>query len=121
MNNPLSRRSIELDLHRVIQRLLEEKKRLDSVIASLEALTSEEARGLVLSATPAPKQRGRRWMSAEERREVSERMARYWRNRRATRDASASPPEKESRGVEVPGFPCAKLDGTSPVKRNRTS
>jgi len=64
-----------MDLYKSIRELYEQKKRLDVVIASLEELEktgSEEP----------PKRRGRKPMDAQARREVSERMRRYWARRR---------------------------------------
>jgi hypothetical protein len=69
-----------LNLQSIIRGLHEEKKRLDAVIASLEALENEP----VVSAedVPVPKGRGRRYMASDERRAVSQRMRRYWERRR---------------------------------------
>jgi len=65
-----------MDLDRTIRDLLEERKRLDGLIARLERMKSVDA------AKPAPKRRGRKEMSEDQRREVSERMKRYWEQRR---------------------------------------
>jgi hypothetical protein len=68
-----------MDIYQAIRELYEEKLKLDQVIASLEQL--QEA----ASALPFPepeKRRGRKSMSAQERREVSARMRRYWASRR---------------------------------------
>ncbi len=68
-----------MDLYKAIRQLYEERARLDRVIASLEELQraaeadSEEA---------TAKRRGRKAMSEEERRQVSERMKQYWADRR---------------------------------------
>jgi hypothetical protein len=78
-----------MDLYKAIRELYEEKRRLDQVIASLEAL--QEVDGT--SETPAaPKRRGRKSMSPEEKKEVSERMKGYW----ATRKKSGSNANGES-------------------------
>ena len=69
-----------MDLFKTIQDLYAEKERLERVIASLEEL-QRTAGGL----SPLPqvaKRRGRKSMGAKERLEVSERMKRYWANRR---------------------------------------
>jgi hypothetical protein len=68
-----------MDLIKAIQELREEKKQLDIAIATLEGL---------LSGVPvqAGSKRGRKHMSAEERRIVSERMSNYWASRRKERD-----------------------------------
>ncbi len=72
-----------MDPQAVIRDLLEEKRRLDSVISFLESLES----GAALPSGPVSKRRGRRSMSSEERRIVSERMKNYWaKRRRAARD-----------------------------------
>jgi hypothetical protein len=70
-----------MDLDKLIQDLKAEKNRLERVIASLEDL--QRSAGLDLP--PAPdggKRPGRRSMDADERREVSARMKKYWASRR---------------------------------------
>jgi len=67
-----------MDLTKTIAKLYEEKTRLDKVIASLEQLGEDP---FPVSST-APR-RGRKFMSPEERSEVSERMRRYWAGRKA--------------------------------------
>jgi hypothetical protein len=74
-----------VDLYKAIRELVEEKKRIDRIIASLEAMLARGRvgpHGKAATADP-PKRRGRKSMSPEERREVSERMARYWAEKRA--------------------------------------
>src|ERR1039458_1245837 len=66
-----------MDLRTTIAELYAEKTRIDQVIASLEQLGDEP---LPVSIT-APR-RGRKFMSPQERREVSERMRRYWAGRK---------------------------------------
>lgn len=70
--------SNNVDLYKAIRQLYEERARLDRVIASLEELqkTAADAPGA------APKRRGRKGMTAEEREEVSHRMKQYWAQRR---------------------------------------
>ena len=68
-----------MDLSKTIAELYEERTRLDRVIASLEQLG--ESSSPVSISTP---RRGRKFMSPEERREVSERMRRYWAGRKNT-------------------------------------
>jgi len=65
-----------MDIYKAIQELIQERKRLDAMIASLEACTVG-ADGRVKS------RRGRKNMSPEERAKVSRRMAAYWAARRA--------------------------------------
>jgi hypothetical protein len=67
-----------MDLSKTIAELYEEKTRLDRVIASLEQLGVD---AFPVSIT-APR-RGRKFMSPEERHEVSDRMRRYWAGRKA--------------------------------------
>jgi hypothetical protein len=60
-----------MDLIKTIEELRHEKKKLEQVIGSLEELraTMEDSQ---------EKRPGRRSMSLEERRQVSERMKKYW-------------------------------------------
>jgi hypothetical protein len=76
-----------MDLYKAIQELYEEKERLERVIASLEELqrTAESAPEF----THTPKRRGRKSMTAKERQEVSERMKKYWAQRREPEPSGA--------------------------------
>ena len=67
-----------MDVREALQQLYAEKKRLENVIASLELLlrNSED------DAPPLRSRRGRKSMSPEERQKVSERMKKYWADRR---------------------------------------
>ena len=81
-----------MDLYKAIRELVEEKKRIDRIIASLEAMLASGRlgpQGKMAAKTPG-KRRGRKSMSAEERRQVSERMARYWAQRRAGKAESGA-------------------------------
>jgi len=73
-----------VDLQKTIRELHEEKQRLDRVIESLEQLLGA---GVTESGDVGTEvrrsRRGRKSMSEQERRQVSERMARYWAGRRA--------------------------------------
>ena len=73
-----------MDLYKAILELREEKRRVEEAIASLEELmkASGGIRSLNLDAL-AKKRRGRKSMPPEERRDVSERMKKYWARRRA--------------------------------------
>jgi hypothetical protein len=71
-----------MDIYKAIHDLMLERKRLDAVIASLEA------RPLTNGNTKS--RRGRKSMSPEERAQVSRRMAAYWAARRA--EPAAPPP-----------------------------
>jgi hypothetical protein len=66
-----------MNIHQAIKELLVEKERLDRAIAHLEGM--QKQRG---DAAPPQKRRGRKTMDAQARREVSERMKRYWEARR---------------------------------------
>ena len=68
-----------MELPKLIEKLREERARLDEVIGSLEQLeaTMTEARKFVR------KKRGRKSMDEAGRKEVSERMKKYWASRRA--------------------------------------
>jgi hypothetical protein len=73
-----------MDLYKAIRVLYAEKSRLEAAIASLEELLA--SKGGAASAQLdelGKKRRGRKSMSAEERREVSQRMTKYWAQRRA--------------------------------------
>jgi hypothetical protein len=70
-----------MDIIKTLHELHAEKKRLDSVIAALEArLVAARKQG---GARKKPGRRGRKSMSAAERLEVSKRMTLYWEARRA--------------------------------------
>ena len=77
-----------MDLYRTIRELYEEKRRLDQVIASLEALRDIDA---IHESDGTPKRRGRRSMSPEEKQEVSERMRQYWSDRRKQKGRGEAP------------------------------
>ena len=75
-----------MDLRKTIQDLIEEKQRLERVIASLEALRAgQTSTGVLIKST-----RGRKSMGDKEREEVSRRMKRYWANRRKARQLEKS-------------------------------
>jgi hypothetical protein len=68
-----------VDFYHVIRELLEEKKRLDRLIAALDAIENGQPQEKAVNVS---RRRGRKSMSENERREVSERMKRYWAARR---------------------------------------
>ncbi len=75
-----------MDLYKAIRELVEERKRIDRIIVSLEAMLKKggvPALGDVARKTAPAKRRGRKSMSHEERLQVSERMARYWAAKRS--------------------------------------
>ncbi len=75
-----------MDLYKAIQELYAEKEKLERVIASLEEL--QRTAGAPAVPVKPGKRRGRKFMSSKERREVSERMKKYWESRRQTGDDS---------------------------------
>ena len=70
-----------MDLYKAIQDLYAEKEKLERVIASLEEL-QRTAGALPPLAKSGGGRRGRKSMSAKERQEVSNRMKKYWADRR---------------------------------------
>ena len=82
-----------MDLYRAIHTLHEERKRLDRLIVSLERLQAQAERS---KARGPARKRGRKGMSAEERKKVSERMRKYWAARRAQQAAGGAPPPAAS-------------------------
>jgi hypothetical protein len=73
-----------MDLQKALQELYAEKEKLERVILSLEELqrcATGEARVV--------KRRGRKFMDAKERQEVSARMKRYWASQRNGRSSGA--------------------------------
>lgn len=66
-----------MDLYQIIRELQEQRMRLDRAIAVLDELYLPDDK-----IKPRDKKPGRRYMSAEERREVSARMREYWAQRR---------------------------------------
>ena len=65
------------DLYRIIRELVDERDKLDRIITSLEQM-------ILSGETSAPvlKRRGRKSMDSAARKQVSERMKRYWAKRR---------------------------------------
>jgi hypothetical protein len=80
-----------MDLYKAIQELYTEKERLERVIASLEELL--RSAGAAPALTAATKRRGRKFMDPKERQEVSERMKKYWANRRKDHQKRPKAPE----------------------------
>jgi len=66
-----------MDIDKALCQLHDEKKRLDSAIAALEAQIAAST-GKKVGGHP-----GRKSMNPQARREVSQRMSRYWAARRA--------------------------------------
>jgi hypothetical protein len=85
---------VTMDIVKALRELYNEKKRLDSAIAVLEARVRAGHTGL--GAKSIKGRRGRKSMSAAERLEVSKRMTLYWQARRAqSGSAPTLPPTSE--------------------------
>ncbi len=96
-----------MDIYKAIRDLQDEKKRIDRMIASLEHMLKagsthrKPSRG-------TPGRRGRKSMSEEERKAVSERMRKYWAAHRAAAAGAdggsngGSDPEPDTPGDEAP-------------------
>jgi hypothetical protein len=67
-----------MDLTKAIRELHAEKVRLEKIISSLEELLAGNAEPAVSTG----KRRGRKFMNSQARKEVSERMKKYWAERR---------------------------------------
>lgn len=68
-----------MDLIKTIRDLCAERDKLDAIIVSLEQLERQSPQ---LPRALKQKRRGRKYMNAEARKEVSERMKKYWATRR---------------------------------------
>jgi len=68
-----------MELRKLIVQLRKERVKLDDTIASLEHLEKTIAETKKITKN----RRGRKFMDAEARKEVSERMKKYWASRRA--------------------------------------
>ena len=88
-----------MDLYEIIGELVAERNRIVRIIASLE----EAVAGRGAKAAPAPKKRrGRKSMDAGARREVSERMRKYWAARRSQAVMSKDGPSVAEPGATEP-------------------
>jgi hypothetical protein len=80
----ISDRGCSVDAHAIIDMLRAERKELDRAIEALERLDQLERLERLEQRYLIPRSgRGRRWMGADERKAVSERMTRYWKAWRA--------------------------------------
>jgi hypothetical protein len=95
----------EMDINRIIRELNDDRKRLGRIIEALEVI-AKTGGGL----PKPPSRRGRKFMDAAGRRDVSERMRRYWAQRREIKAADEAAkqerpepenPIDESRGPKV--------------------
>jgi adenylate kinase family enzyme len=74
----ITRKSFYMDFSRTIEQLRREKEKLERAIALLEELQT------AVPETDREKPRmGRRFIGEDERREISERMKKYWAERRS--------------------------------------
>jgi hypothetical protein len=76
-----------MDLAKIIQDLLEDKTKVERVIAALEDL---QRNAVQIPELPKSKRKGRKPMPPEERQEVSARMKRYWVRFRSQRTMGGS-------------------------------
>jgi septal ring factor EnvC (AmiA/AmiB activator) len=84
-----------MDIIKALRELHAERKRLNSLIASLEAQAAAARKQA--PARKSPGRRGRKSMSAAERLKVSKRMTLYWEARRAQfRELQADAPHSSS-------------------------
>jgi hypothetical protein len=74
-----------MDLYKIIGELVNERNRIQRIIQSLE-----EAVGTHEPTAVPKKRRGRKSMDSRARKEVSERMRRYWAQRRAEEENGAA-------------------------------
>jgi hypothetical protein len=78
------------DLYRIIRELVDERDKLDRIITSMEEMIlSGDA------SEPVMKRRGRKSMDPAARKQVSERMKRYWAKRRTEKKTTQAqtPPD----------------------------
>ena len=87
--------SLAMDLYKAIQELYAEKEKLERVIASLEELQRTAGAAPLPTAKPA-RRRGRKSMNSEERQEVSERMRKYWAQRRKQPAKTSGAPKENT-------------------------
>ena len=81
-----------MDLYKTIQILHEERERLAKLIAYLEHVKQLKTSKGESSRRKPPDRRGRKRMTAAERREVSERIKKYWAARAAPAGEEAADP-----------------------------
>ena len=75
-----------MDLDKVIAKLQGERAKLDAIITSLEQIRQA---GADIPKEVLKKRRGRKFMNEADRRDVSERMKRYWAARRKEKENSS--------------------------------
>jgi hypothetical protein len=82
-----------MDLYRIIRELVLERDRLQKIIDSLEEMKHDRPSGIRIEGA---ERRGRKSMDRAAREQVSERMKRYWADRKAQRSASAKGQEPKA-------------------------
>jgi hypothetical protein len=96
-----------MDIEKIIDQLRAERDRLEGIIVALERLHGNAG------TTATPKRRGRKFMDKQGRRDVSERMKRYWASRRT---ASAGSGEEKLAG----GASASSDSGEKPEREDST-
>lgn len=86
-----------MDLYRIIRELVLERDRLQRIIDSLEEMKPNAGKPPVRTESGA-KRRGRKSMDPVARVEVSERMKRYWAQRKAERGSHANEHDGNAKG-----------------------
>jgi hypothetical protein len=84
-----------MDLYRIIRELVLERDRLQRIIDSLEEMKSN---GKPPARAEGAKRRGRKSMDLAAREEVSERMKRYWAQRKAEQRANSKGQDHDGKG-----------------------
>jgi hypothetical protein len=84
-----------MDLYRIIRELVLERDRLQKIIESLEEMKPDRPSGIRIEGV---KRRGRKSMDRAAREQVSERMKRYWAERRAQGSAPGKGHEPKAEG-----------------------
>jgi hypothetical protein len=83
-----------MDLYRIIRELVLERDRLTRIIDSLEEMKQDRPPKIRIEGV---KRRGRKSMDRAARQQVSDRMKRYWAQRRSQRTTSANGQDPESK------------------------
>jgi hypothetical protein len=83
-----------MDVYRIIRELVLERDRLQRIIDSLEEMVPNGRS----QARPETKRRGRKSMDRAARDEVSERMKRYWAQRKAARSTHVKGKDDDAKG-----------------------
>jgi len=83
-----------MDVYRIIRELVLERDRLQRIIDSLEEMVPNGR----AQARPEAKRRGRKSMDRAAREEVSERMKRYWAQRKAARSTHGNGKDDDAKG-----------------------